>query len=143
MHPVFALSTACDSLTLGLWFTHSELFRDKAVFDDLVNVLFLGEGTLVIEIHVAHLLADVWLVDTLWMVPNEPMVHQTLPNEVAIDSVRVRGCGSLLVATTWLNLILAQENSFAMYLLEGNVCRRKIIIVNSVLVESIHGRVCA
>lgn len=108
MHPVLALSAASDPLTLGLRFTHSELFRYEAVFDDLVNVLFLGEGPLVIEIHVAHLLADVWLVDTLWMVPDEPVVHQTLPNEVAIDSVSVRGCGSLLVATTWLDLVLAQ-----------------------------------
>ena len=68
---------------------HSELFRDEAVLDHLVNVFFLSERTLVVEVHVAHLLTDVGLVHALRVVSNKSVIHKTLPYEAAIYSIRV------------------------------------------------------
>ena len=101
-----ALSIARDSLALGLWLPHTELFCDEAVFDHLVNVLFLCERAFVIEVHVAHLLAYVRLMHTLWVMPDEAVVYDALADKAAIDSVGVGGCGSLLMAAR-LYLIFA------------------------------------
>ena len=74
LRKAFALRCARYTLALGLWLSHTELLCNEAVFDHLINVFFLGKGSLVVEVHIAHLLADVWLVYTLWMVPNEAMI---------------------------------------------------------------------
>lgn len=123
--------------TLPLRLPHAELLRDKAVLDYLVNVLLFGEGPLVVEVKVAHLLADVWLVHALWMVPDEAVAHQALSDEVAVNAARVRRSSSLLVAT-WLDLILAQEDTLPMYLLKSDIRRRKVVVVNCILLEGIH-----
>ena len=123
--------------TLPLRLPHAKLLRDEAVLDYLVNVLLFGEGPLVIEVEIAHLLADVWLVHALRMVPDEAMAYQALSNEVTVNTTRVRRGGPLLV-TAWLDLVLAQQDTLTMYLLKGNVCRRKIIVINRILLEGIH-----
>lgn len=94
-----------DSLPLRL--PHAELLRDKAVLDYLVNVLLFSEGPLVVKVQIAHLLADVWLVHALGMVPDEAMAHQALSYEVAVNAAGV-GRSSSLLMTARLNLILAQ-----------------------------------
>ena len=136
----FTMCIVRYTLALCLRLSNTEFFRYEAVFDYLVNVLFLGEGTLVVEIHIAHLLADIRLVDILWVVPDEAVVGKALPNDIAIDTICMGSSRSLLV-TARLDLIFAEENSFAMYLLKGNVCGRKIIIVDSILIQRIHRRV--
>ena len=73
---------------------------------------------------------------------NEPVVDQALTYEVAIYTIGVWGSSTLLM-TSWLYLIFAEKNTLTMDLLEGNVCRWKIIVINSVLIECIHGRVRA
>lgn len=105
--PAFALC-ARDALALRLWLAHAELFRDKAVLDHLVDILFLGEWALVVEIHVAHLLTNVWLVHALGVMANEAVVDETLPNEGAVNAVCVRSRGSLLVTTARLDLVFTQ-----------------------------------
>ena len=52
-------------LTLCLWFPHPTLCSDETILDDLVDVLLLAETAF--EVKIAHVLANVWLVDTLWM----------------------------------------------------------------------------
>ena len=116
------LRRARDALALSLRLSHAKFLRNEAVFDHLVDVLFLGKWALVLEVHVAHLLTDVGLVDALRVMPDEAMIDQTLPNEVPIDAIGVRGSRSLLV-TSRLDLVFAEENAFAMDLLEGNVRR--------------------
>ena len=116
------LRRACDALALSLRLSHAKLLRNEAVFDHLIDILFLGKWALVLEIHVAHLLTDVGLVHALRVMSDEAMTDQALPNEVPIDAIGVRGSSSLLV-TSRLDLILAEENAFAMNLLEGNVRR--------------------
>ncbi len=39
-----------DTLALGLGLANSKLFCDKAIFDYLVYIFFLGKGTFIIEI---------------------------------------------------------------------------------------------
>ena len=126
---------ACDTLPLRL--PHAELLRNKAILDYLVNVLLFGEGPLVVKVQIAHLLADVWLVHALRVVPDEAMAHQALSYEVAVNAARVGRSSSLLV-TAWLDLILAQQDTLSMYLLKSNICRRKVIVVNCILLEGIH-----
>ena len=101
---------------------HSEFLSDEAVLDHLVNVFLFSEWALIVEIHIPHLLTDIRLMDILWVVTDEAVVDKALSNEATVDSIGVRCGGSLLVAA-WLNLILAEKNTLAMYLLEGNVCR--------------------
>ena len=117
--------------------SHTKFLCYKAVLDYLVNVLLFGEGPLVVEVKIAHLLADVRLVHALWMVPDEAMTHQALSNKVTVNATRVRRSSSLLV-TSWLDLILAQQDTLPMYLLKSNICRRKVIVVNCILLEGIH-----
>ena len=83
------LRRACDALALSLRLSHTEFLRNEAVFDHLVDVLFLGKWPLVLEVHVAHLLTDVGLVHALRVMPDEAVIGQTLPNEVPIDAVGV------------------------------------------------------
>ena len=109
----------CDTLPLRL--PHAKLLRDEAVLDYLVNVLLFGEGPLVVKVQIAHLLADVRLVHALWMVPDEAMAYQALSYEVAVNTTCVRRSSSLLV-TSWLDLILAQQDTLPMYLLKSNIC---------------------
>ena len=123
--------------TLPLRLPHAELLRDEAVLDYLVNVLLFGEGPLVVEVEIAHLLADVWLMHALRVVPDEAMAYQALSNEVTVNATRVRRGGPLLV-TAWLDLVLAQQDTLAVYLLKGNVCRRQIVVINRILLEGIH-----
>ena len=52
-------------MTLGLRLSYPALFGDETVFDDLIDVLLLAKITL--EIKIPHMLADVWLMYTLWM----------------------------------------------------------------------------
>ena len=66
---------AGEALALALGLPDTELLRDEAVFNHLVDVLFLGERTFVVEVQVAHLLANVWLVNTLRMVSDEPVTY--------------------------------------------------------------------
>lgn len=110
-----------DPLTLCLRFPHPKFLSDEAVFDHLVDVLFLGEWSLVVEVQISHLLADVLLVDALGMTW-VAMVNQTLSDEGPVESPSVRRCCPLLVPSR-LDLIFTQEDAFAVNLLEGNVCR--------------------
>ena len=105
LHP-FPLCRARDTLALSLRLPHTKFLRNEAVFDDLVDVFFFGKWSLVLEVHVAHLLTNVGLVHTLWVMPDEAMIDQTLPNEGPIDAVSVRSSCSLLVPSR-LDLILA------------------------------------
>ena len=45
--------------------------------------------------------------------------------------------------TTRLDLVFAEKNTLPMDLLERNVCRGEVIVVDSVLVKRVHRRVCA
>ena len=134
------LGMAVDPLALGLGLPDAELLGDEAVLDDLVDVLLLREGPLVVEVEVAHLLADIGLVDGLRVVPDEAVVSQALSDEGPIDTGRVARGGALLMASG-LDLVLVQQNSLPMYLLEGNVRRRQVVVVDGVLVEGVHWRV--
>lgn len=125
----------CDTLPLRL--PDAELLRDEAVLNYLVNVLLFGEGSLVVKVQITHLLADVWLVHALGVVPDKAMARQALSYEVTVNAARVRRSSSLLVAA-WLDLILAQQDTLPVYLLKGNICRRKVIVVNCILLEGIH-----
>lgn len=62
LQSLVAVVAACDALALRHGFPHSELLRDEAVLDDLVYVFLLRERTLVIQVQIPHLLADVGLV---------------------------------------------------------------------------------
>lgn len=110
-----------DTLALALGLPDSELLGDKAVFDHLIDVLFLGKGAFIIEVHAAHLLTYVRLVHALGVMADETVTHEALADEAAIDAVGVRSSGPLLMAT-WLDLVFAQENTFTVDLLEGDVC---------------------
>ena len=61
--------------------SYPALLRDEAIFDHLVDVLLLSKATLVVEMHMTHLCADVGLVDTLRMTMNETMRYQALINQ--------------------------------------------------------------
>jgi len=63
---------------------YTEFLRDEAVFDDLIYVLLLPEGTFAAYIEITHLLADIGLVDALRMVAGVTVVHEALPNKAAI-----------------------------------------------------------
>lgn len=78
------VTIALDALALCLRLPHSELFGYETVLDHLVNVLFLSEGTLVVEVHISHLLADVGLVHTLRVMPHESVIHEALTDEVTV-----------------------------------------------------------
>jgi len=97
---------ACNALTLGLGFSNSKLLRDEAIFDDLIDVLFLRKRPLVIEIQIPHLLADVRLMNALG-VAHVTVTSQTLTNKATVEAVCMGSCGSLLVSA-WLDLIFAQ-----------------------------------
>ena len=56
------------------------------------------------------------------MVANVTVAHETLPNEAAVETIDVRSSGTLLVSA-WLDLVLAQQNSFAMDLLKSYIRR--------------------
>ena len=75
-----------DSLARCLGLPHSKLLGDEAVLYDLIDVLFLRKGAFVIKIQVAHLLADIWLMYTLGMVPSEALIDETLANEIPVDT---------------------------------------------------------
>ena len=137
-----ALRRTRHTLALSLWLPHAELLCDEAVLNHLVYVLFLSKWSLIIKVHIAHLLADIWLVYALWVMPYEAMIDQTLPNKVSIYAVSMRGCRSLLV-TTRLDLVFAEKYALAVDLLKCYIRRRKIIIVNRVLIECVHRRVGA
>ena len=129
------------ALALSLRLANAELLRDEAVLDDLVDVLFPRERSLVIEIKVAHLLADVRLVHTLRVVPTEAVADETRSYEASVDSARVRRSRSLLVSAR-LNLVFAQQDAFPMDLLERDVRLRQVVVANGVLVQSVYRRVC-
>jgi len=76
----------------------------------------------------------------LWMVAYETVTDEALADKATIDTVCMWCSGPLLV-TTRFDLFFAQENSFTMYLLKGNVCWWQVIVVDSVLIKSIHWRV--
>jgi hypothetical protein len=95
----------CDALALSLRLANSKLFCYKAIFDYLVYILFLSKGSFIVEVEIAHLLANIGLVHALWM-SHVPMTCQTLSNEASIYSVRVRSRGPLLVPAR-LDLIFA------------------------------------
>ena len=118
----FTLRSARHTLALSLWLSHTELLRNEAVLNHLVDVFFLREGSLIIEVHVAHLLAYVRLVYALWVMTNEAMIDQALSNKVAIDAISVRGRSSLLM-TTWFDLIFAQKYTLAVDLLKCYIRR--------------------
>ena len=85
----FTLRSARDSLTLSLGLSHSKFLRNETVLDHLVDILFFGKRTLVLEVHIAHLLTDVGLVHALRVMSNEPVVDQALTYEVAIYTIGV------------------------------------------------------
>ena len=116
------ITFAPTTLTLALGLSHTEFLGNKAVFDDLINVLFLSKRPLVVEIHISHLLADIGLVNALGMVTNEAVAHEALPDEASIQTCRVRCCSALLV-TPRFDLIFIKKNPLAMYLLEGDIGR--------------------
>lgn len=118
----FALRRARNTLALSLWLPHTELLSDEAVLNHLVYVLFLSEWSFVIKVHVSHLLTDIWLVYTLWVMPYEAMIDQTLPNKVSIYAISMRGRRSLLV-TTRLDLIFAEKYTLAVDLLKCYIRR--------------------
>jgi len=97
---------ACNALTLSLGFSNSKLLRDKAILDDLIDVLFLRKWPLIIEIQIPHLLADVWLVNALGMA-HVTMTGQTLTNKATVEAICVGGSCSLLVSA-WLDLIFVE-----------------------------------
>ena len=116
------ITFAPNSLTLALGLPHTEFLGNKAVFDDLINVLFLSKRPLVVEIHISHLLADIGLVNALGMVTNEAVAHEALPDEASIETRSVR-CSSALLVTPRFDLIFIKKNPLAMYLLEGDIGR--------------------
>ena len=69
----------------------------------------------------------------LRMVTHKAMTDETLTHEASVEASYVRCCCSLLMPA-WLNLVLAKQNSFAMDLLESNVCRGHIVVINGVLI---------
>ena len=77
-----------DSLALArcLGLSNSKLLGDEAVLYDLIDVLFLRKGAFVVEIQIAHLLANVWLMYTLRMVPSEALIDETCANEIPVDT---------------------------------------------------------
>ena len=84
-----AVLVARHSLRLRLRLPDTELLRDKAVFDHLINIFLLREGPLVIEVHISHLLAYVWLVHTLWVMAHEAVADETLTYEATVEAVGV------------------------------------------------------
>ena len=116
---------------------HSALLRDEAVLDDLVDVFLLSKATLVVHVHVAHLLADVGLVNTLWM--DEAMTHPALVNERGSNARTVRRGGSLLVdPLSCEELLFREHEASSMDLLEGDVRVREVVVIHGILFESIH-----
>ena len=65
---------------------------------------------------------------------HEAMANKTWSNKAAIYTICMRRRRSWLVPATWLNLVFTQENAFAMYLLEGNVGRRQIVVIHGILI---------
>ena len=95
-----------DTLALGLGLANSKLFGNKAIFDYLVYIFFLGKGTFIIEIEIAHLLANIGLVHAL-RVTHVPMASHVLTDEASIYAISV-GCCRTLLMSTWLDLIFAK-----------------------------------
>ena len=116
------LAPCSHTLALGLRLPNAELLCDEAVFDHLVNVLFLGEGTILVQIQITHLLADVCLMNGLRMMAHKAMTDQTGSYKVTIQTIRVRSGCPLLMPATRLDLILTQQNALSMDLLESYVC---------------------
>ena len=56
------LAASGHTLALSLRLTNTELLCNEAVFDNLIDILLLGESTLLVQVQIAHLLADVSLV---------------------------------------------------------------------------------
>lgn len=56
------------------------------------------------------------------MVAYVAVAHEALPNEAAVETIDVRSSGTLLVPA-WLDLVFAQQNSFAMDLLKSYIRR--------------------
>ena len=83
------LRVARDTLTLSLRLSHTKFLRNEAVFNHLVDIFFFCERSLVLKVHIAHLLTNVGLMYALWVMTNEAVVGQTLPNESTIDAVSV------------------------------------------------------
>lgn len=103
--PVIARAVG-DTLALGLRLANSKLFCDKAIFDYLVYIFFLGKGTFIIEIEIAHLLANIGLVHALG-VTHVSVVSHTLTDEASIHAISV-GCSGALLMSARLDLILAK-----------------------------------
>ena len=81
-----ALGGGCLVLTLGLGLPDAALLGDEAVLDHLVDVFFLAKVALEVEVH--HVLANVWLMDALWMSMLVSCVEEMLVAELGwIESV--------------------------------------------------------
>ena len=81
-----ALGGGCLVLTLGLGLPDAALLGDEAVLDHLVDVFFLAKVAL--EVEVPHVLANVWLMDALWMSMLVSCVEEMLVAELGwIESV--------------------------------------------------------
>ena len=75
------------------------------------------------------------------MVAYVAVAHEALPNEAAVETIDVRSSGTLLVPA-WLDLVFAQQNSFAMDLLKSYIRRWHVVVIDGVLFESVHRWVC-
>lgn len=105
-------------LALGLGLSNAAFLGNETILDYLVNVLLLA--IVALEIEVAHVLADVGLVDTLGVAMLVPLVHHVLVVEHGwIDTVRVGRVGSLLLSL--FDLVPTQEDTPSVYLLESYV----------------------
>ena len=78
----------------------------------MIDVLFLAE--VLLKVHIAHLLADCWLVHALILIAKHGVARL-----VRIHAIIVRRGGSLL--TTLSHLILRQQDSLSMDLLESDI----------------------
>jgi hypothetical protein len=128
-----------NSLTLSFSFPHSKLLSDEAVLYHLIDVFFLRKRAFVVKVYITHLLADIWLMDTLWMMPCKTLIDKTLTNETSIYAIVGGGCPLLMAAR--FDLVFVKQNAFTMYLLKRNVSLREVIIINRILVQSVHRRV--
>ena len=68
------------------------------------------------------------------------MVSKAVSQECSVNGSCMRSGSSLLMSTR-LYLVFTEENALPVNLLKGNICRGKIIVVDSKLVQSIHGGV--
>ena len=75
------------------------------------------------------------------MQPTVAVTSQTLPDEGAVETVRVGCRGSRLVSASRFGLVLAKQDSASVDLLEGDVGLRHVIVVDGELIERVDGRV--